>query len=95
VEDAPIKGPRFERHPGASHPPVSHPPVSHPLVSHPLVSHLDWDRAVPASLRDARTVTAPRGGRRRGDTMRKAFFNLYLSWLLVFGGSGTLLRRVA
>jgi hypothetical protein len=40
-------------------------------------------------------VTAPRGGRRRGDTMRKAFFNLYLSWLLVFGGSGTLLRRVA
>jgi len=27
--------------------------------------------------------------------MRKAFFNLYLSWLLVFGGSGTLLRRVA
>lgn len=30
-----------------------------------------------------------------GDTMRKAFFHLYLSWLLVFGGSGTLLRRVA
>ena len=36
-----------------------------------------------------------RGERPGGDLMRKACFNLYLSWLLVFGGSGTLLRRVA
>ena len=40
-------------------------------------------------------VAAARGGRPGGHIMRKAFFNLYLSWLLVFGGSGTLLRRVA
>jgi hypothetical protein len=31
--------------------------------------------------------------RDEGDTMRKAIFELYLSWLLVFGGSGSLLRR--
>jgi hypothetical protein len=38
----------------------------------------------------------PRGASgQSGGIMRKAFFNLYLSWLLVFGGSGTLLRRVA
>ena len=38
-------------------------------------------------------MTAPRTGGDRGDTMRNTFFNLYLSWLLVFGGSGSLLRR--
>jgi hypothetical protein len=41
------------------------------------------------------STAAARGDRPGGDIMRKAFFNLYLSWLLVFGGSGTLLRRVA
>jgi hypothetical protein len=40
-------------------------------------------------------VTAPRAGGAERDTMRKACFNLYLSWLLVFGGSGSLLRRLA
>ena len=30
-----------------------------------------------------------------GDTMQKTIFNLYLSWLLVFGGSAPLLRRTA
>lgn len=38
-------------------------------------------------------MTAPRTGGDEGDTVRNAFFNLYLSWLLVFGGSGSLLRR--
>jgi hypothetical protein len=68
--------------------------VSHPLRSHPLRSHLHWDRAAAATLRDPRT-TAPTAGGDEGHIMRKAFFNLYLSWLLTFGGSGTLLRRVA
>ena len=30
-----------------------------------------------------------------GDTVRKACFNMYLAWLLAFGGSGALLRRAA
>lgn len=40
-------------------------------------------------------LVRPRPGRAAptGDTMRKTIFNLYLSWLLVFGGSGSLLRR--
>ena len=67
----------------------------HPTASHPLVSHLHWDRAAPGADRDARPTADARGDRPEGDIMRKAFFNLYLSWLLVFGGSGTLLRRVA
>ncbi|GAA4749111.1 hypothetical protein GCM10025783_21670 [Amnibacterium soli] len=40
-------------------------------------------------------MAAARGERPEGDIVRKAVFNAYLSWLLVFGGSGTLLRRVA
>jgi hypothetical protein len=40
-------------------------------------------------------MTAPESGGDEGDTMQKAFFNLYLSWLLVFGGSAPLLRRTA
>jgi hypothetical protein len=40
-------------------------------------------------------VTAPARGGDEGDTVRNACFNLYLSWLLVFGGSGSLLRRAA
>jgi hypothetical protein len=38
-------------------------------------------------------VSTPGTGCDEGDIMRKACFNLYLSWLLVFGGSGFLLRR--
>jgi hypothetical protein len=72
---------------------VSHLLRSHLLRSHLLRSHPHWDRAAGAALRDART-TAPTAGD-EGHIMRKAFFNLYLSWLLTFGGSGTLLRRVA
>jgi hypothetical protein len=34
-----------------------------------------------------------RAASRGRDIMRKAIFNAYLSWLLVFGGSGMLLRR--
>jgi hypothetical protein len=47
-------------------------------------------RAIGATLVP---VTAPTTGGETGDIMRKALFNLYLSWLLVFGGSGALLRR--
>jgi hypothetical protein len=72
-----------------------HPHVSHLAVSHPLVSHLDWDRAAASAVRDPRPATAPKAGGAERDTMRKACFNITLSWLLVFGGSGALLRRVA
>jgi hypothetical protein len=62
-------------------------------VSHLLRSHLDWDRADPDATGEAAPASTPGAGRDEGDTMRKACFNLYLSWLLVFGGSAPLLRR--
>jgi hypothetical protein len=38
------------------------------------------------------STTRGRRGRGEGDTVRKIVFELYLSWLLVFGGSPALLR---
>jgi hypothetical protein len=38
-------------------------------------------------------VTAPTTGGETGDIMKKTLLSLYISWLLVFGGSGALLRR--
>jgi hypothetical protein len=38
-------------------------------------------------------VTAPTAGGETGDTMKKTLLSLSISWLLVFGGSGSLLRR--
>ncbi|MDH2443791.1 hypothetical protein QDR37_07540 [Amnibacterium sp. CER49] len=38
-------------------------------------------------------ISVPAGvGSGEGDTVRKIVFELYLSWLLVFGGSPALLR---
>jgi hypothetical protein len=38
-------------------------------------------------------VTAPTAGGTERDTMKKTLLTLSISWLLVFGGSGSLLRR--
>ncbi len=50
---------------------------------------------MPPRSREPVLTTAPMVGGGTGDIMRKTAVNLYISWLLVFGGSGALLRRTA
>ncbi|WP_158589963.1 hypothetical protein [Amnibacterium setariae] len=47
------------------------------------------------SARLVPVASAPGAGGIEGDDMRKTVFELYLAWLLVFGGSTPLLRRTA
>ena len=76
------------------HAPTSWPQFcGSPTGSHPLRSHSDWDRARPVRSGDPCSCGRPRQADPEGEIMRKAVFELTLAWMLIFGGSGSLLRR--